>query len=464
MFVFPIISIMGFGFFTFNQNEKQEVDAKSHRTVAFVNVNVVPMDSERVIERQTVIVRDGKIAEIGPASEILVPSDALQIDAHGSYLMPGLADMHVHLSHENEDELVLFLANGVTTVRNMWGVLLHLEWRKRINDGDLLGPTIFTTGPILDGNPPQKEYYTVIETPAEAEKEVAAQKQAGYDAIKVLSNLLPDVYEAILEAAKEHNLPVYGHVPKRVGLEKAMDSGQLSFEHMNHFLDALYPGDSPDEHADLKIIPGLAARVVAKGVWICPTLEMFRIYAANPEEIKAIINHPSMKYVPAQRRDSWNEVERILLSDQWDNKARERVFDVMFCMVKGLHEAGAKLIVGTDCPIPFEVPGFSLHGELQNFVDAGLTPYAAIKAATRDAAEFVGALDKFGTVAVGRRADLILVEANPLDDVANIAKRIGVMVRGRWFSESKLQEKLDRLAEKIAKKDTSDAKASDSHY
>ncbi len=283
-----------------------------------------------------------------------------------------------------------------------------------------------------------------------------AQKQSGYDAIKVVSNLLPDVYEAILEAAEEHNLPVYGQVPKRVGLEKAMNSGQLSFEHLNHFLDALYPSDSSDERADLGKIPSLAAMTVAKGVWICPTLEMFRIYAANPEEIKAIRNHPSMKYVPAQRRNAWNELERYLLSDQWDSKGREPVFDVMFRMVKGLHEAGAKLIVGTDCPIPFEVPGFSLHGELKNFVDAGLTPYAAIKAATRDAAEFVGALDKFGTVAVGRRADLILVKANPLDDIANDAKRVGVMVRGRWFSESELQEKLDVLAEKFAKKDTND--------
>jgi imidazolonepropionase-like amidohydrolase len=171
-----------------------------------------------------------------------------------------------------------------------------------------------------------------------------------------------------------------------------------------------------------------------------------------------------MKYVPAQRRDAWNELERYLLSDQWDSKGRERVFDVMFRMVKGLHEAGARLIVGTDCPIPFEVPGFSLHGELQNFVDAGLTPYAALKAATRDAAELLDALDEFGTVAVGRRADLILVEANPLDDVANVTKRVGVMVHGQWISESEFQEKLDLLAEKIAKKDTSDARASASHY
>jgi imidazolonepropionase-like amidohydrolase len=430
----------------------EKSDIKTIRTVVFVEVSVVPMDRERIIEKQTVIVHDGRISEIGPASKLQVPPDALQIDGHGKYLMPGLADMHVHLSPENEDELVLFLANGVTTVRNMWGVLLHLEWRKRINDGDLLGPTIYTTGSILDGNPPLKKYYTVIETPEEAEKEVAAQKQAGYDAIKVLSNLSPDVYEAILLAAKEHNLPVYGHVPKLVGLEKAMDSGQLSFEHMNHFLDALQPSDSSDEHADPGKIPDLSAWTAAKGVWICPTLELFRIYAANSGEIKAIRNHLSMKYVPAKRRDSWNELERYLLSDQWDNKTRVRVFDVMFRMVKGLHEAGAKLIVGTDCPIPFEVPGFSLHGELQNFVDAGITPYAAIKAATRDAAEFVGALDKFGKVAVGRRADLILVKANPLDNVANAAKRVGVMVRGRWFSESELQEKLDLLAEKFAQK------------
>lgn len=432
--------------------ERKESDIKTTGTVAFVEVNVVPMDREQIIERQTVITQDGKISEIGPASKLQVPPDALKIDGRDKYLMPGLADMHIHLNYE--EELVLFLANGVTTIRNMSGFSEFLEWRKRICDGDLLGPTIYTTGPIIDGNPSSFEESIIIETPEAAAKEVVAQKEEGYDAIKILSNLSPDVYEAIIAAAKEHNLPVYGHVPKRVGLERAMDSGQHSIEHMKDFYDALRPSGWSDEQADLGKIPDLAARTATKGVWVCPTLGIYRIYAANSEEIKTIRNHLSMKYVPAQHRDPWNELERYLLSDRWDNKGAKQMLDDVFQIVKGMHDAGTKLIVGTDSPIPFQVPGFSIHRELQDFVNLGMTPFETIKAATRNAAEFMGALEEFGTVAAGRRADLILVKANPLNDVANVAKRVGVMVGGRWFSESELQKKLDLLAEKFVKKDT----------
>lgn len=446
--------VVSISFIALAHCEREESDIRTTRAVAFVEVNVVPMDGEHIIERQTVIIKDGKISKIGPASKLQVPPDALKIDGRGRYLMPGLADMHMHLNYE--EELVLLLGNGVTTVRNMSGFSEFLDWRKRICDGDLLGPTILTTGPIIDGNPSNFEESTIIETPEEAAKEVLAQKEKGYDAIKILSNLSPDVYEAIIAAAKEHNLSVYGHVPKRVGLERVLDSGQHSIEHMKDFYDMLLPSDSSDEQADLGKIPDLAARTAAKGVWVCPTLGMYRIYAVNSEELKTICSHLSMKYVPVQHRDPWDEVERYLFSDQWDNKGARQMLDDVFQIVKGLHDAGTKLIVGTDSPIPFQVPGFSVHRELQDFVNLGMTPYETIKAATRNAAEFLGALDEFGTVAVGRRADLILVKANPLNDVANITKRVGVMVRGRWLSESELQKKLDMFAEKAAKKDTDD--------
>ena len=229
---------------------------KAGEALAFVSVTVVPMDSERVMADQTVIVRDGRIDEIGPASQAHVPENAVVIDGRGRYLMPGLADMHVHLESEDPASLAVFLANGVTTVRCMWGNPEILQWRRDVESGELLGPTIYTTGPILDGDPPYWPGSTVITTPEQAVREVAAEKQAGYDAVKVLDNLLPDVYEAVLRAAREQGLPVYGHVPWRVGLEDALGGGQKSFEHITDWMHALLPDDSPVRRTLLEIQAG----------------------------------------------------------------------------------------------------------------------------------------------------------------------------------------------------------------
>ncbi|MCH8146929.1 MAG: hypothetical protein IH987_02915 [Planctomycetes bacterium] len=256
--------------------------------VAFVNVSVVPMDSERIIANQTVLIQNGRILAIGPADAMPIPEAAVRIDGTGKYLMPGLADMHAHLAHDEEanpDALVVFLAAGVTTVRNMWGQPVHLEWRRRIHDGDMLGPNIYSVGPITDGDPPFWKGSSVVRTPEEAANEVADQKRAGYDGMKVFTNLSPDVYKAILDAARAHDFPVYGHVPTRIGLERALTSGQKSFEHLIDFTYALLPDDSavrvqlvdmwgdsskrnwrgmfldPYEQADRSKIPDLADRI-----------------------------------------------------------------------------------------------------------------------------------------------------------------------------------------------------------
>jgi imidazolonepropionase-like amidohydrolase len=408
-----------------------------------------------------------------------IPDGATRIDARGKYLMPGLADMHVHLAHDDEadpDALVVFLAAGVTTVRNMWGQPVHLEWRKRINDGDLLGPNIYSTGPITDGDPPFWKGSTVVRTPDEAAKEVAAQKRAGYDGIKVFTNLSPDVYKAILDAAREHDLPVYGHVPTRVGLKRALTSGQKSFEHLIDFTYALLPDDSPVraqlvglwghtgkpnwrgmfldpyEQADRTKIPSLAAKVAAAGVWICPTLVVDQNLASVATEFEQLRSDPMMRYVPPQERTGWERTARFLSTGEVNDPAiMKHGYNTMLIAVKALHDAGARLILGTDTPNPFVIPGFSIHKALQHFVDAGLTPYEAIKAGTHDAAEFLDSLNVWGIVAVGRRADLVLVEVNPLEDVASASKQVAVMVRGRWFPKTELQAKLDALAEKYAK-------------
>ncbi|MCA1623335.1 MAG: amidohydrolase family protein [Acidobacteria bacterium] len=446
---------------TFAQNVSQKSITANNNVLAFVNVNVVPMDSERVVQNQTIIIRDGRIAAIGAAKRVRVPQGAVKIDGRGRYLMPGLADMHVHLEYfDREAQLLLFLANGVTTVRNMDGRPNILEWRKRIAAGNLLGPNIFTAGAILEGKPPFRNDNRVVETPAEAVAEVVKQKQEGYDFIKVYHTLDRETYKAIVAEATKHGLTVAGHVPRSVGLPGALAANQKSIEHLDGFIDEIEADDSPLKNQrswlkryfavkvdDAKIRSIVGATERAK-VWNVPTLVERRLSALTTNELQTRLRQPELKYLPPETAEFWSASNKRITgrmsADDFarlaeGEKTRNR-------LVKLLHDGGARLLVGTDTPNAFVIPGFLVVEELQNFVEAGLTPYQAIKAATKDAAEFLGASNEFGTISVGRRADLILVEGNPLESVANLKRRAGVMVRGRWLTTSDLQKQLDALA------------------
>jgi imidazolonepropionase-like amidohydrolase len=428
------------------------------QAIAFVNVNVVPFDRERVLEGQTVIVRDGRIAQIGPASKVKVPAGALKIDGRGKYLMPGLADMHVHLSAQPDlasQQLQLFLANGVTTVRNMIGKPEHLQLRERVAKGELPGPTIYTAGPPLLGN--------TVPTPEVAERVVVEQKKAGYDLLKVHEGLTPETYAAIVATAKRAGIPFAGHVTATVGLRRALDAQQTSIEHLDGYLQAMVADDSPVkptgsqvvlgpvlEHIDESKIPALAAATRKAGVWNDPTLTLFKLIVSDtsPEEL---LKWPEMQYVPAKMREAFAKQKQSTADHPAPAEERQRYLELRNKMLMALHAAGAKLLIGPDSPQFFLVPGFATHRELQSFVEAGLTPYEAIEAATRNPGEYFAEVMKtprdFGTVEVGMRADLILLDANPLQSVVNLSQRSGVMVRGRWLPESELRTMLDNIAE-----------------
>jgi imidazolonepropionase-like amidohydrolase len=430
------------------------------QAVAFVNVNVVPFDRERILEAQTVIVRDGRIAEIGPANKTKSPAGALEIDGRGKYLMPGLADMHVHLFPGTgqddlaQQQLQLFLANGVTTVRNMIGKPEHLALRERVAKREVLGPTIYTAGPPLLGNN--------VATPEDAERVVTEQKKAGYDLIKVHEGLSPEAYAAIAATAKRVRIPFAGHVTATVGLKRALEAQQTSIEHLDGYLQAMVADNSPVpptpsqvvvgpvlEHIDENKIPVLATATQKAGVWNDPTLTLFKLVVADttPEEL---LKWPELQYVPAKMREGFAKQKQSTLGKPVPLSERQRYLDLRNKMLIALRAAGAKLLVGPDSPQFFLVPGFATHRELQSFVDAGLSPYEAIEAATRNPAEYFAAVFKtprdFGTVEVGMRADLQLLSANPLQSVANLSKREGVMVRGRWLPETELRQMLDKIA------------------
>jgi len=431
------------------------------QAIAFTNVNVVPFDRERILAGQTVIVRDGRIAEIGPAEKTKVPAGALQIDGRGKYLMPGLADMHVHLypgagapDDLASQQLQLFLANGVTTIRNMIGKPEHLLLRDRVAKGELLGPAIYTAGPPLLGNN--------VPTPEAAERIVAEEKKAGYDLLKVHEGLSPETYAAIVATANHVGIPFAGHVTATVGLKRALDAHQTSIEHLDGYLQALVADDSPVkptgsqvvlgpvlEHIDESKIPALAAATRKAGVWNDPTLTLFKLVVsdATPEDL---LKWPEMQYVPAKMRDAFAKQKQSTLGDLAPAAERQRYISLRNKMLVALHTAGAKLLIGPDSPQFFLVPGFGTHRELESFVEAGLSPYAAIEAATRNPAEYFAEFMKtprdFGTVEAGMRADLILLDANPLQSVANLSKRVGLMVRGRWLPESELRKMLENVA------------------
>ena len=429
--------------------------------VAFINVNVIPFDRERVLSDQTVIVRDGRIAEIGSADRTKVPAGALQIDGRGKYLMPGLADMHVHLfpgTGQQDDlasqQLQLFLANGVTTIRNMIGKPEHIQLRDRVAKGELLGPSIYTAGPPLLGNN--------VPTPEAAELAVAEQKKAGYDLLKVHEGLTPETYAAIVATAKRVGIPFAGHATATVGLKRALDAQQSSIEHLDGYLQALVADNSPVkppssqvvvgpvlEHIDESKIAAVAAATRKAGVWNDPTLTLFKLVVsdAKPEDY---LKWPEMQYIPAKMREGFAKQKQSTLGNPAPAADRQRFVKLRNKMLVALHAAGAKLLIGPDSPQFFLVPGFATHRELESFVEAGLSPYQAIEAATRNPAEYFAEFMKaprdFGTVEAGKRADLILLDANPLQTVANLSKRAGVMVRGLWLPESELRKMLENVA------------------
>jgi imidazolonepropionase-like amidohydrolase len=417
------------------------------RPVAFVDVTVVPMDRERLLPHQTVITEGDRITALGPVQTTQPPQGAQRIDGRGRFLMPGLADMHVHLNIggrangllKNGDYATLFIANGVTTVRNMWGSPDILALRKTIDQGSVIGPRIYTTGPLTDGKPPIRPLSRVVETVAQAVDAVTSDKHEGYDAVKVYNHLSPETYAAIVSTARTLGLPVYGHVPDRVGIEGVLAARQDSIEHVEGYLDALDRDDSPGA------ISALVSATRMAGAWNCVTLAFFQ-GAVPGDEAARLLAKPSMRFVPPALTTLWKDNPQLASLTPYQF-GRLRLYDEKRNkFVRALHEGGAKILLGTDTPNQFVVPGFAIHEELRNLISAGFTPYEAIRAGTSDAAEFLKSQNQWGTVAAGLQADLILVEANPLQDVSNVNRRIGVMVRGQWMTELELKNRLEQLA------------------
>jgi imidazolonepropionase-like amidohydrolase len=443
---------------------------------AFVNVNIIPMDRERVLKDQTVVVRDGRIAEIGDAAKVKAPEGALRVDGRGRYLVPGLIDMHTHLFSDEElpdslagDELAVMVANGVTTVRLMIGTPEHLVMRRKVERGEVLSPTLYVASPQLAGRKYGRVFNgRLVTTPEEARQAVRDFKAAGYDFIKLTVSITRPIYDAVTEAAAEAGIRVVGHVDLQVGLRRALEAGQ-QIEHLDSYMEAVLKDDSPVkvsvsdagvwrkpnweslDYVDERKVAEAARATAKAGVYTCPTLTFFKLSFAVEQSDEEIRARPDYRFYPEKFREPLFAAHRRFWTEPPSAGRRERYQRVRNQLVKGIDDAGGKVMAGSDTPELFLLYGYTLHRELRSLVEAGLTPYAALAAATRTPAEYLRALEEIGTVERGKRADLVLLAADPLAEITNTERRVGVMARGRWLPATELNNMLDGIAPRFQK-------------
>lgn len=404
---------------------------------AIVDVNVIPMDRERVVAHQVVIVSGDRITALGHVGAVRVPSGAARIDGRNRYLIPGLFDMHVHV--EDTTDLLLFLANGFTTVRNLEGRPEHLEWRRLLRAGLLLGPDLFTSGPFT--NLPR------IATPDDARRAVLEQKAAGYDEIKIHGAVPAEAYDTLCAVARRAGIPVVGHAPRNLPFRAMVRCGQSDISHAEEFIYSYFAYDVSDSSA--RRIPQAADSTRRAGMHVTATLVTYRRILAQVENLDSLMAATPTRYVrPGElvfwQRENNRYVRNWTAAGVAKLRARWR-FQVE--LVHALFHAGVPLMIGSDAIGPMWVPGWASREELRIFVnDVGMSPYEALRAATTVPAAFLGEAKEVGTVVRGKRADLVLLEGNPLADIRQTERIAGVMVRGRWLPKKEIALRLETVA------------------
>lgn len=417
--------------------------------IAVTNVSVIDMTSEQIRDSHTVIVRNGRIAALGPTSAIDVPAAVEAIDGSDAYLMPGLADMHVHTSGIPL-AYSLFLANGITTIRETGGMAKYLGWSRGVEEGEILGPTIYTTGPTLRGSSseePRSNLDAVLTTAEEIRTEVANQYEDGYRMLKLYDFLSAEAFHAAMEEAKARGMYTVGHVPFSVGIEGVTGAGMDELAHVHSFHQDFFKNFDPanvfDEYPiEEDRIPEIVAMVKAAGTRVCVTLIVNQTLL-DSQHLDSYLERPMMSYElpwarPYMRSAAW------YFNKIWPETYLEETYlPWLYRLTKALHDAGVMLVLGTDSGVTGLVHGFSTQDELSLLVKAGLSPYEALLTGTRNAAIASGDGDDWGTIEVGKRADMILLADNPLADIRNAQRILGVVKAGQWLDREKLDQLLD---------------------
>jgi imidazolonepropionase-like amidohydrolase len=449
--------------------------------VAITHAAVIDVESGRTLGDQTVVVRGNRIAEVGPASRVSVPAGARVVDGSGKWVIPGLWDMHVHATWPGLDRLMLplLVANGVTGVREMFSSIAFVDSsRARIDRGEVLGPRIVASGHIMDGFPAIWPGSVVVRDADQARRAVDSLANAGADFIKVYSRLSPEAFAGAADEAKRRGIAFAGHVPSLVPVAAASDAGMASIEHLTGFAAACSSREAEAIGATAAavgtprgwdsagvvsrgMLPSilasydparcreLAQRLARNGTWMVPTL--VTLHATAFLDDTTLQQDPRMRYMPRMFAMQWNPHNdfrfRMLTPQDWSN--RHALYARQMEVARLLHENGVRFLAGTDLSNPYTFPGFSLHEELRRLTEAGLTPLQALQAATIEPARFLKMTDSLGTVAPGKTADLVVLDADPLADIANVGRISAVIANGRLIDAAE-RERILRAAEAMA--------------
>lgn len=431
--------------------------AKS-REIVFQSVNVVPMDNDIILPNKVVVIRDGKIFSISDSKNATWSKNAVVVNAAGKYLMPGLAEMHAHVPPVDDIEsmkevLTLFVTGGVTTIRGMLGHPRHLELRSQIQSGQILGPRFLTAGPSFNGNS--------VKTAEEAEALVRQQKKAGYDFLKLHPGLVPETFDAMAKTAREVGIPFAGHVSYKVGVWRAIAAGYATIDHLDGFVESLVPDieNIPEQQAglfamfaadkaDTNRIPKLVAALRDNKIWVVPTQSLAERWFAPGKDPEALRAEPEMKYMDAKTLGNWVTAKKNLMNHaSYEGAAVDRFIALRRKLIYDCYHGGVGLLLGSDAPQVFDVPGFSIHHELQYLVDAGLRPYEALRTGTVNVGLFYNRPD-WGVVKPGAAADLVLLNGNPLQDISRSRQIEGVVLNGQWLPKTWIEQQRKALEKK----------------
>lgn len=440
-------------------NQTQETVSPTATLIS--NVSIVDVRKGTIHENQHIVVDSGKIKSIRDSI-----SDAaaytIHIDGTGKYALPGLAEMHAHIpspetSRERiEATLFLYLSNGITTIRGMLGHPSHLVLREQAKNGEILSPRIFTSSPSLNGN--------TVSTPEEARTKVTQYAEDGYDFLKIHPGIKLEVFDEIVKTAREAGIPFAGHVPVEVGIRHALESGYASIDHVDGFLEGLVPPEKVSDPtangffgynftglADTTKIDELVELARKHQVWIVPTQSLFERWFA-PVSGSDLLAQPEMQYMPAAVLEDWKKrkEETTGPGTGFDGEQWKRFDAIRKQLILALQESGHGMLLGSDAPQLFNVPGFSIHHEIEGMEAAGLTPLQILQSGTLNPAIYFGMETEFGDIQEGMDADILLANGNPLEDTGALRNLAGVMVRGSWLSREALDDGLGKIAEKAA--------------
>ena len=410
-------------------------------TLVLSGATVLPMTSDTVLRNRTLVIAEGVVVDIYRTGSRSDPAGATVRDLSGRYVLPGLIDAHVHL-HEPPESLVLFPALGVTTVVNLEGETAHLRLRDSVRAAGSFAPRIVSSGPFLE---------RIAATPAEVRAEVRRQQAAGYDLVKIHGEMDEDAFLAALDEARAAGLPVVAHHPNNLATEVVLESGLTALAHVEELLGSSLLEEPVGLSVDSADAIGRA--VASSGTALITTFGFFTgMRDQATDRFYAMITRPELAYVSPERRHAWlydGHREYITSSDlPWYDTA----VDDLRRVIVSVHEAGGTVVAGTDTPLEFRVPGFSLHAELQHLRAAGLTAYDVLRAATVNAADLVERPD-LGRVEAGAAADLVIVAADPRDSLEVLRRPQAVVLRGEWYERQAIEHETARLSSTYAREE-----------